>query len=361
MRSSGSATLKGRAIPGWMLLLSALASACDSSPPFSGDAVVEIPLEFPVVIQNRTPMPCLGIASGPTTIRGTLVAPERLPSTVTLYLHGLGFGQWFWHFSAPTIPELDHVVELARRGGHASLIIDRLGYGASPLADGNDSCLGVQADIAAQISEQLQRSPFGFRRVALAGHSAGGAATEIAAFSFPEAFDAFIVMGYADQGESADTVLASVQAEIECLSNPSHYAHFGRTDADFAHLMFNTARPLTGQLPVIDSAPTADEKVIAAVVPLRSQDPCGDLNSLPQALVFSQLLLSSVSKPMLLVCGERDAVYPPPACELQALRMASNPGFQYRQIPGAGHVLTLGSTAPEFRAVVSGWLASQGF
>jgi pimeloyl-ACP methyl ester carboxylesterase len=323
------------------------------------DAFVATPVTFDVTIQNRSIVPCLGAGSGPAEIAGTLITPDSLPPnpSVTLYLHGLGFGQWFWHFATPTITDLDYAVELAELG-HSSVIIDRLGYGASSHPDGNQSCIGVQADIAHQIIGQLRAQ---FSKVALAGHSAGGAVAEVEAYSFHDA-DALIIASYADQGASPDALVAFMQGGGECLGSSDHYGHFGQMDADFDHLMFNTPRatpPIA--LPLDSSEPTADANVISAATTMREQDPCGDYNSISFEIVLSQLLLTQIQAPVLLVCGDEDAIFPPPACDLQALHFASNADFTHSTISGGGHALTLGFAAQDFRGVVAGWLAARGF
>ena len=217
----------------------------------------------------------------------------------------------------------------------------------------------MQADIAHQIIGQL-RTRFSFSKVALAGHSAGGAVAEVAAYSFPDV-DALIVVSYADQGASPDTLAAFLQGGGECLTSPRHYGHFGQTGADFAHLMFNNPRPIIGKLPLVDSGPTAYQNVIADATQMREPDPCGDYNSIPLEIVLSQLLLSQIRTPVLQVCGDKDAVFPPPACDLQALHFLANPQFTHLTIAGAGHAVTLGFTAAAFRDRLSSWLADHGF
>jgi pimeloyl-ACP methyl ester carboxylesterase len=75
-------------------------------------------------------------------IKGHLIAPARLLSrparrrAVTLYLHGLGFGEWFWNFAAA--PGYDYAQAQAR-AGHASVVIDRIGYGPSSRPDGSQT------------------------------------------------------------------------------------------------------------------------------------------------------------------------------------------------------------------------------
>ena len=62
-----------------------------------------------------------------------------------LYLHGLGFGEWMWHFTAN--PAYDYAA-LQAKAGHVSVTIDRLGYDASGRPAGKQSCLAGQASIA---------------------------------------------------------------------------------------------------------------------------------------------------------------------------------------------------------------------
>jgi len=316
-------------------------------------------LTFPVTIQNRSLVPCSGAGSGAATIAATLITPSPPTSSLTVYAHGLGFDRSFWHFDA--VPGLDYVAVLADRG-HASLIIDRLGYGDSTKPDGNQSCIGVQADIVHQVIEQVRQLHPEFTRVALAGHSAGGAVAQVEAYSFHDV-DALAVISYADQGASPDALAAFGQAGIACATGqaPHDYASFGPSAADYSHLMFNTPRPLTGQLPLIDAGPTAEPSVIVAATAARTLDPCGDDNSLPFEIVLSQLLLTQIQVPVLLVCGDQDAIFPPPACDLQALHFLGNHDFTHLTIAGAGHAVTLGNTAAAFRDGVSAWLANHGF
>ena len=66
-------------------------------------------------------------------------------------------GESFWSFAAA--PRYDYAAALAR-AGHASVVIDRLGYGASGHPDGNQTCLGAQADIAHQIVGKLRSGDY---------------------------------------------------------------------------------------------------------------------------------------------------------------------------------------------------------
>ncbi|MGH7803140.1 MAG: alpha/beta hydrolase [Candidatus Binatia bacterium] len=321
---------------------------------------------FTVQNVNRSLVPC-PTGGGTIEIRGHLTAPDPLPSALTVYLHGLGFDEVFWRFRE--VPGLDFTSELAARG-HASLTIDRLGYGESttPASGTTGSCLGAQADIAHQIVEQLRSGDYtieegeapSFDRIALAGHSVGGSIAQIEAYSFGD-IDGLLVMEWADLGFSADITVAFVQAGVDCVLNPNGYSYMGRTDADFDHLFFNTKRPLLPTLPLLDKPPTADPAVIAAANDIRSQDPCGDKLSIPAAIAVSTVGVALIHVPTLLLCGGDDAIFPAPACGVQRLRFLSAKDLTATTIPRTGHAPTIGFTAGAVRDAVALWLSARGF
>ncbi len=346
----------GRTISALWLVLAAAAPA----------AAFDRAVTFTAQNVNRSVVPC-PTGGGRVEIRGHLVGPNPLPSDVTLYLHGLAFDERFWRFRE--LPGLDFATELAK-SSHASVTIDRLGYGESTTpADGTlGSCLGAQADIAHQIVEQLRSGEYSiehgnapsFDRVAIAGHSVGGAISQLEAYSFGD-IDALLLLEWADLGFSPDVTVAFLQSGLDCTLSSDGYSFMGRTDAEFDHLFFNTRRPLLPKLPFIDKSPTADAAVISAVNQIRSKDPCGDKLSLATAIALSTVGLAQIRVPTLLVCGGDDAIFPPPACDVQKLRFLSAGDLTSTTIPRMGHTATLGFTAPEFRETVSSWLSDHGF
>lgn len=68
----------------------------------------------------------------------------RTVDATTLYLHGLGFGQFFWQFQQAQ--GYDYAANEARNG-QVSVVIDRLGYGSSDKPYGYQ----IRADIALQM------------------------------------------------------------------------------------------------------------------------------------------------------------------------------------------------------------------
>lgn len=333
--------------------------------------IVDLPFKKKVNLTNRTFSFCQPTEAGPPppdkayTVSGHLTGPraalEAKDPAVTIYYHGLSYGEFFWRFK--DVPGYDTTTELAK-AGHVSLTVDRLGYGASSgeLA-GTGVCYGIQADIAKQLSLALRQGgydidlhgadavPFG--KVALVGHSAGAFIAEIAKYSFPDDFEALGMLGYGDATTSPTAVGAVGIANLDCLAGgsqqdadgPGGYAFFGRTEADFraAHL----------------NAPT-DPAVADAVAARRAKDPCGDLISIGPALLVNQLGASLVSGPVLLLSGAQDVLFPPPAVDFQQARMI-NADVTAQTLPDTGHALLLGNSAPKVREILSGFLKKNGF
>jgi len=243
------------------------------------------------------------------------------------------------------------------RAGHVTVAIDRLGYNSSAGPDGNDSCLGGQADIAHQIVGQLRGgdydigagTPTSFKRVVLMGHSIGGLTAELEAYSFG-GIDGLIVASYSDSGGSPLELTTFLNEGGKCAGGGEqragpgtqpHYASFGETDADFR---------------AIHLAPDMDPAVSAAATKMRTRDPCGDITSAAQSIVGNELLLNGIQVPVLLILGSKDALFPPPAGQLQGGRYLGSDNATYVEIAGAPHAIMLCHQAPQFRAAVGKWL-----
>lgn len=324
-----------------------------------GDAVTTLAVEFTVRNRNRTLVPCL--ADGRNyQVQGHLVHPGgTLPSALTLYLHGLGFGEFFWRFP---VPGYDFAHEMALLG-HASLVIDRLGYDASGHPDGRKLCIGGHADVAHQVIQQLRAgsysvaggTPTPISRIALVGHSLGGAVAEVEAYSFKDV-DALGILAFADLGATPDAVLGLTGATLECAlggraaepGSAKGYAPFGANAAQFQRFMFHDADPA----------------VVAQATALRNPDPCGDfLSVLPANLLTTVHLaaLRDIRVPAFLLCAQNDALFQPAGCPAQRTLMSGITAFTSVMIPDMGHAVTLERHAPEVRAALSAWLWDHGF
>jgi pimeloyl-ACP methyl ester carboxylesterase len=325
--------------------------------------IVDVAVRFPIVNRNRTGVPCLGAPDGGAyTIAGSLVAPRALldggHAAVTLYYHGFGYSGFFFRFG--DVPGYDYGLQQAR-AGHASVIVDRLGNPADgQLADGNATCLPAQADIADQLIAELRAGRYeqpggatAFRRVALAGHSAGGFISEIAQYSFGSA-DALAVIGYTDAPSplavstffTAGRVCSTAPERAHGDSGAPNYAAFGQSDADF----------------VAGHIHDADPAVVAVVLMKRNRDPCGDLMSATASLASNHARTGTITSPVLVISGSNDALFSPPTNQLQAA--TAYPGSRdvsLVELPDTGHAVTLGRTHEAFRRAMDEWLRGHGF
>jgi pimeloyl-ACP methyl ester carboxylesterase len=338
----------------WIALLVALASPATAA----ATAVTTKSVTFTVTNSNSSSVPC-ATDGARYHVHGLLVGPAGSLSadggSATLYLHGLGFGSFFWNFTA--VPGYDFADQMAAHG-HVSVIIDRLGYGASDHPPGTQSCVGGQATIAHQIVQDLRTGsyaissgqPHSFARVALVGHSLGGAIAQVEAYSFHDV-DALGVLSWSDQGQSLLALGTFGAAGVGCLlgGQPSDgapgYAPFGATASDFDAIMFHDADP----------------SVVAAANALRNPDPCGDDESALQTLIIDQLLLATIRVPVLLLYGADDALFPPPAGTLQRLHFLGTNDVTLTQLPDTGHAVTLERSHLSLVADVSAWLSGRGF
>ncbi len=325
----------------------------------SAERAVAIPISFRVRNVNRSKVACA--ADGRTyTERGHLVGPAGVLSekskTVTLYLHGLGLGQFFWRLKA--VAGYDYSAALAR-AGQASVVLNRLGYNNSGKPPGKQLCLGSQADIAHQEIVDLRDGNYHldghrsarFERVVLAGHSFGGLIAQIEAYSFG-GINGLIVMSYADQDTSALTNRLAAAWTKACKTTagrpptdghpgkgPLGYEPFGPPSAVHAAFFHNV-----------------DPAVLKAAKPMFNDDPCGDAFSFPAAVTADKADLGQVHVPTLLVAGGSDALFPPPAEQAQAARYTGTTSLSLTTIPDTAHALTLERTHRVLESTVAGWL-----
>ncbi len=302
--------------------------------------VRSIPISFTVRNVNRSRVACP--SDGKTyTVRGHLVAPAGglrggPTRTATLYLHGLGFGEFFWDFTA--VGGYDYAAAQAR-AGQVSVVVDRLGYGASSRPDGNAICVGSRADIAHQMVSDLRsghyvlggRAPVRFGRIVLAGHSHGAQIAQVEAYSFG-GINGLVLIGYADRVQSVTAQTSLAYANLTCAAGgrratprgPAHYTSFG-----FA--------------PAAPKALFADvgAGVLEAALPRLSIDPCGDTAFFAKAVSVDLRDLRRVQVPVLIVEGAADALFPPPAARSQAALFTGARSVSTTVVPLAGHAITL--------------------
>jgi pimeloyl-ACP methyl ester carboxylesterase len=313
--------------------------------------VSSLPVAFQVKNTNTAIAPCT--PDGATyTVRGHITGPKSFKRPgVTLYLHGLGLGEWLWYFQP--VKSYNFVRGMAR-ARHVSVTVDRLGYGTSDKpASGKATCIGSQADVAHQIVGQLKAgtytvtggAPRKYKRVALAGHSAAGQIAITEAYSYGD-LRALVVVGFSFSNLPRGNDEFGFE-RIACdkggdpVPGLTDYAFFGRTDAGFRSTMFR-------------SAPKA---VQDAAIPLHYPDPCGDNYSLIDTIQRQAANVGKVKSPVLVVCGSNDVLYAPFGCEAQGDRFSKGRTLILRN---TGHGVPLERSAKTFRKRLSRFLGRYG-
>lgn len=339
-------------VAGVLALLPAASSATDGTPASArGVDVTSRKVVFSVENENATPVAC-GTGGGTYRLRGELVGPRSdLFGTsigrVNVLVHDLTSGSWFWHLRSH--PSYDYATRLAARG-ETSLVLDRLGYDSSPLADGNATCLGAHADMLHQVIQHLRSGHYNFRvsddstpaaqHVVVHGHSIGAAIAQVEAGEFDDV-DGLVLMSWSDSGASSRAVDEASQQSQLCVEGRD-YASFGQGPREFRRLLFA-------------SAPAAVQRTAAS---RRNPSPCGDPLSLGQMVSASSTTTTrEIEVPVLLLFGGKDKLNRSDAARRQAAAYSSDVVVTRRTIAGAGNALPLERSAATTRGHVLRWLA----
>jgi hypothetical protein len=359
-----------RAVRGGLLVALVGALAVQGGMPATADAsrgdIVDVPLSFQVQNTNTSRDPC-HTDGKPYVVRGHLTGPRAAvegpaPRAVTLYYEGFDTGEWMWRFRL--VPGYDYAAQMAKLG-YASVTVDQVGYGASGHPQGNDTCVGAQADIAHQIIGQLRSgtysaqgmSPVRFKTVVLGAHDVGGAAAEVEAYSYHD-IDGLMVFTYQDQGYTPFVLGIAADAGARCAAGgepaypggPGGYVYYAHL-SDWPTLM-----------------PNSDPDVIAGAIASRLRDPCGLIPSTATtaSLNFAgattgTMGLGEIHVPVLLVLGALDPVFTHDGFNQQARYFTGSRDVTAVLMPGTGHFEMLDRNAPRFRALVADWLGTRGF
>jgi pimeloyl-ACP methyl ester carboxylesterase len=329
--------------------------------------IVSVPVSFRVRDINRSDAPCPPPFSAPDMgsylIKGHLVAPRRVlrrPSpSLTIYLHGTLIGERIWGLAAP------RGYEWAReeaRTGHASLTIDRLGFGSSGQPRGFSTCIGAEADIIHQLVTRLRNGTYDagriraprFDRVALLGFSAGGPIAEVESYSFGDVSALLLMSSAVDEGGSPDGFSALFNSpdapgetcarggDPKSAGGPAGYTYVYREY--LSRLVYN-----------------AQPDVLAAAHRMEERDPCGYFGSLPGTILTDRARAGDIRVPVLLLFGQHDLLFPPSQAAQEAGLFADSHDVTLVEVPDTGHLIPLERTAPASRAKVSAWLAARGF
>ncbi|MFC4783731.1 alpha/beta fold hydrolase [Nocardioides sp. MAHUQ-72] len=314
-----------------------------------GGEVVSRAVTIDVENTNGTSVACLPDNKS-YALHARLVGPRRevlganVPR-INVLVHDLATGSWFWHLTRR--PAYDYAGRLAA-AGETSLVVDRLGYGASRLPEGDATCLGAQADMLHQVVQHLRSGSYRFRdsaratpavhHVVLHGHSVGAAIAQVEAATFDDV-DGLVLMSWTDSGPSSRAVDEASRQSTACLRGQD-YVRFGQSRRDYRSLLFRTA----------------PSRVQRTALAHRDENPCGDALSLAQMVTTSTLTAGRVEAPVLLLFGGRDALNRDGATQQQRQAYSSSVAVSSRTIAGAGSALPLERSAPRTRATVLRWL-----
>ncbi|MDN4172316.1 hypothetical protein QWY28_05135 [Nocardioides sp. SOB77] len=288
-------------------------------------------------------------------LRGRLVGPRRALSgaspvlRVNVLVHDAGTGAWFWNLRQA--PGVDYARHLARRG-ETSLVLDRLGYDRSPLADGTATCLGAQASMLHQVIQHLYAGLYRFTdggagagrpphatHVVVHGHGTGATVAQLEAAEFDDV--AGLVLMSAPTATPTTEALAVVTEQLgRCLGGDG-YSAYGATAAEYRSLLFASA----------------SERVRRLATARRNPTPCGDVSSLLAGVGTATLTARAVEAPVLALSGARDARVRPLGQSAAESLFARSERVTARTFAGAGSALPLEARAGRVRSAVLAFLA----
>ncbi len=312
--------------------------------------VVSRRVAFDVVNHNDTSVLCRG--DGRTyPVRGRLVGPRNVVDggagarRFNVLVHDAGTGGWFWNLRRH--PRYDYATQLARQG-ETSLVLDRLGYDASPLRDGRATCLGAQATMLHQVVQRLYSGRYAYAgraqvaphagRIVVHGHGTGGAIAQVEAAEFHDTAGLVLMSWSGAVDASAAAVDEARRQSLACLRG-ADAAAYGASAADFRRLLFARAAI----------------RVQRTAAGRRNPTPCGDVASLAPTALTALGTARQVRVPVLVLAGNKDRRLRGDARDAAAPFTGSR-SVTARTIPGTGSALPLEKSAPRTRRIVQRWL-----
>ena len=314
-------------------------------------AAAERVVSRPVVFELDHGTSALGCAADGRlhAVRGRLVGPREAvlgrAGTVRLnvLVHGVATAGWAWHLRER--PAYDYATRLGERG-ELSLVLDRLGYAASPLANGAATCLSAQSSMLHQVVQHVRSGNYSFVRgrgspgraasVVVHGHGTGALLAQLEAGNHDDV-DGLVLMSFgAAASHRARRELGRLAGS--CLHDDR--AGVGASAGEYRSLLLASAAPV----------------VRNAVLRRRAAAPCGEVTSLARGRVQAALAGRSVDAPVLLVRGSRDPLVSDAAMRSQAAAYPRGAEVTTHTVPGAGSLLPLERQAPQVRRTVLRWL-----
>lgn len=269
-------------------------------------------------------------------------------TTANVMVHDAGTGSWFW---TPPGQGRDNYARGLVRRHQISVVYNLLGYDGSRLANGDNTCLGAQAQILHQLVQALRagayrfahdgHSPAAASHVAVHGHAQGALVAEIEEAAFDDV-EGLVLMSWADSDRSDRDQQESQRELTQCLGATSH-ASFGAGRAAYVKLLFASAT----------------RSVRRTALRLRNRVPCGDVSSLMSAQMYAQNNNDQIEAKVLLLYGRRDVRLGKNPAKSQRDDYTRSPSVMVRRFRGTGSALPLEKKSPEVQRTASRWVARQ--
>ncbi|WP_051899069.1 alpha/beta hydrolase [Sciscionella sediminilitoris] len=295
----------------------------------------------------------VSLGTGTASMWGQLCRPANSrPGTVLLAVHGQTYNHTYWDF-----PYQDYSFrKMMNRAGYATLLIDRIGMGASTVPPSAQLNLAVEARQVHEVVQRLRTGRIGgvpFAHVILAGHSMGSAVANLEAATYRDV-DALLTTSLAHHVDPAG-IMAIAQAAHSPNEDP---VLAGRHDYDEGYA---TTRPGTrksvyyANLPIDPAVLAIDEYTKDANVVSESRDPA----------VYDPAISRKITAPVLFVLGGRDPLFCAPGYEdcasadtvraQEAPDWTSAAGFEVFVLPETGHSPNLAPNTRAYQTAARSW------
>jgi pimeloyl-ACP methyl ester carboxylesterase len=248
-------------------------------------------------------------------LAGTRYDPICVANTVVLLVHGLSYTKEIWD-----VPGYS-VAQPFAHAGYSVVILDRLGYGGSPLSDGRRVSALAYADMTGQVVDQLHKDQGGFMHVVLGGHGTGAEAAELEA-GLTGGVAAVIALGYTHS--PSKELLTDLASGDVPRSTAADYEYFLGTPSHRSDMFYSG---------------DADPAVVAADAGSAVRSPSGEIQSV--GAQPSGKVLGRIAVPVYLQLGQEDRLFPPEFLPAEVAAFRSSPHVVTDVVPGAGHTFML--------------------
>ncbi|WP_245671436.1 alpha/beta hydrolase [Nocardia amamiensis] len=289
---------------------------------------------------------------------GTLCVPTAQPTdTVMVLIAGSNYNHTYWDF--PYAPETYNFRRAMNAAGYATLVVDRLGNGASSRPPSTQLTASVSARALHDIVQALRRGLAGappFGKVVTGGHSLSSGIGVMEASTYQDV-DGVLLTGFS-HALNVSEVLGVIATYHPAAEDPQ----FAGRGYDPGYL---ATRPGTRARNFF-APETADPEVLAVDEATKevfspTEYPDGLTSTLPPMTNF-------ISAPVLIVNGSSDRLSCGPGyavcANAETLLAAEAPFFgpaarlRTFVLPGSGHSVNLARNTAEYRSAVIDWMDS---